>query len=66
MNFMNLFTEEQIRRQYAKNARQLREMQAIAEKRGAYNGYTAEQLAAEAAKFEMLSKTYTHERADRL
>lgn len=57
MNFFNQFTPEQMRRQYAKNAEQLRQMQAVAERNGKCNGYTAAQLADKATEFERKAET---------
>lgn len=56
MKFFNQFTDEQIRAQYKRNAKQLKEMAEIAKSKGKYNGYTYQQLIQKAEAAEAKSK----------
>ena len=44
MNYFDQFSQEQIKRQYAQNAKGLEIMVERSKKTGKYNGYTTDQL----------------------
>lgn len=59
--FLKQFPVENVRKQYAENAKQLRWMESKSiEKGGKFNGFTTSQLTEIAAEFERLSKEYIH------
>lgn len=53
-------TEDQMRKQYAANAKSLRWMEGKAKEKGKYNGYTPDELSLQAERYETLSKTFKH------